>query len=663
METIFTKNKRKENNMADMKFLELLSKEFPNRKAATGEIINLRAILALPKGTEYFLSDLHGEDEAFRHMITSASGTIRAKIDEHFGDEMSHEERDDLAALIYNPQAEIARRKLDTADFDSWCRRNIYSLIVICQSVSTKYTRSKVRKRLPRYWGYSMDELLHADDEANKSHYYSEIFSSIIESGMAEDFICEMAETISSLAVDKLHIIGDVFDRGSHPDRIMDYLMGYHDVDFQWGNHDIAWMGAAAGSWACITNVLRMNISYYNFDMLEVGYGINLRPLSAFALEVYGDDPCEAFRPKIIETSQFDPVDPALAAKMHKAIAICQFKVEGQRIKAHPEYHLENRLLLDKIDYEKGTIEIKGKTYELRDTNFPTIDPKDPYKLTHDEERVLQNLTASIMRSEKLQKHIRFMFAHGALYKIQNGNLMYHGCIPMDADGKFLDVTLNGSTNHGKALFDYLDEQVRLAYFNPKKSEETGHSGDLMWYLWLGARSPMFGKDQMTTFERLFIADKATHKEHTSPYYTLINQEAIADKILVEFGLDPETSHILSGHVPVKIKDGESPIKGGGKLFIIDGGISKAYQKTTGIAGYTFIYNSRFMALAEHKPYQPLQKDGTQVFNAPTIRTVEVMKKRLTVKDTDQGIDLQRQINDLRALLEAYRDGLLKEEY
>jgi Uncharacterized protein conserved in bacteria len=481
-------------------------------------------------------------------MITSASGTIRAKIEEHFGDEMSREQRDNLAALIYNPQAEIARRKADSPNFDQWCRETIYSLIVICQSVSTKYTRSKVRKRLPKYWGYAMDELLHADDEANKSHYYSEIFSSIIESGMAEDFICSMADTISSLAVDRLHIIGDVFDRGSHSDEIMDFLMNYHDVDFQWGNHDILWMGAAAGSWACMTNVLRINVRYYNFDMLEIGYGINLRPLSAFALEFYGDDPCEIFMPKIIETSKFDPVDPELAAKMHKAIAICQFKVEGQRIMAHPEYHLQNRMMLDKIDYEAGTIELNGKTYELRDKHFPTIDPADPYKLTPEEERLLRNLEASVLRSEKLQKHIGFMMTHGSLYKVLNGNLMYHGCIPMDADGNFLEVSLNGATNSGKKLFDYLDEQVRLAFFNPKKSEETGHSGDLMWYLWLGARSPLFGKDQMTTFERLFIEDKATHKENTTPYYKLIDQELIVDKILREFGLDPDTSHIISGH-------------------------------------------------------------------------------------------------------------------
>ncbi|MEA4922305.1 MAG: fructose-1,6-bisphosphatase [Eubacteriaceae bacterium] len=649
--------------MIDQQFLQLLSKKYPNRKAATGEIINLRAILALPKGTEYFLSDLHGEHDAFVHMLKSASGVIKSKIDEIFDDEMDAKEREQLASLIYNTEAELKRRKKEEENYDQWCYKTIYRLIQVCKSVSTKYTRSKVRKQLPEYWGYSMDELLHADDEANRAHYYGEIITSIIESGMAEDFMTEMSEAISNLAVDELHIIGDIWDRGAHPDEIMDYLMEYHNVDFQWGNHDIVWMGAATGSWPCITNILRMNISYNNFDMLEIGYGINLRALSSFAQEVYGDDPCEYFKPKILETSKFDPVSESLAAKMHKAIAICQFKVEGQRIMAHPEYGLENRLLLDKIDYDRGTIVIKGKEYELRDKNFPTIDPSAPYELTDGELHLLRALEASVLRSRDLQEHIRFMFSHGALYKVQNNNLFFHGCIPMDEQGDFVDCTVNGNTSKGKAYMDYLDDQIRKSFFNPEDSEEIGHSGDLMWYLWLGSKSPLFGKDQMTTFERLFIADKATHKEHTVPYYKLINERKHCETILREFGIDPKVGHILNGHVPVKIKDGESPVKGGGKLIVIDGGISKAYQKTTGIAGYTFIYNSRFMALAEHKPYQPLKKDGTQVFNAPTIRTVEVLPKRLMVKDTDQAKDLNQQIKELRALVVAYKQGQIKEEY
>ena len=649
--------------MSDLKYLNRLSKDYPNIMAASAEIINLKAILALPKGTEYFLSDLHGEHEAFIHMLKSASGTIKAKIDEHYGSVLSEKDRDDLAALIYNAEAEIARRKKSEENFDDWCATAIYRLITICKSVSTKYTRSRVRNRLPKYMDYSMDELLHADDDANRANYYTQIINSVVECGVAEQYIIQLTEAISRLAVDKLHIIGDIFDRGAHPDEIMDFLMNFHDVDFQWGNHDIVWMGAATGNWACMTNLLRMNISYNNFDMLEVGYGINLRPLATFAEKFYGDDPCEYFKPHILDKNKYDPVDEELAARMHKAIAICQFKVEGQRIKAHPEYKLEKRLILDKIDLETGTVEIEGKVWPLRDTNFPTLDPEDPYKLTLEEEEMLNSLEASFLNSEKLQRHIKFLFSHGALYTKVNGNLLYHGCIPMTEDGEFEWVELNDVKLRGKALMDYLDDQVRKAYFSPRKSEETGRSGDIMWYLWLGGDSPLFGKEKMTTFERLFIADKASHKEPTRPYYRLINERSTCEKIIKEFGLDPHSAKILNGHVPVKIKDGESAIKGGGLLYVIDGGISKAYQKQTGIAGYTFIFNSRFMALAEHKPYSPLQPDGTQVFHSPVMKTVETMPERLLIVDTDQGADLVEKVQDLEDLIEAFKDGVIKEEY
>ena len=648
--------------MVDKNLLKNLSKKYPNVESATEEIVNLSAILSLPKGTEYFLSDLHGEHEAFVHMLKSASGVIKNKIDEVFGPDLTIEERNDLASLVYNAKAEIKRRKASEPDFDKWCRENIFRLVLILTSVTNKYTQSKVRKRLPKNYAYIIDELLHASDTDNKGNYYSQIINTLIEYKVAEDFIEEMTESISKLAVDKLHIIGDIWDRGSHPDRIMDYLMDFHDVDFQWGNHDIVWMGAATGNWACITNVLRMNISYNNFDMLEVGYGINLRPLATMAAEVYKDDPCEFFMPKVIEENKYDPVEYALAAKMNKAISVCQFKVEGQRIKAHPEYKLDHRLLLDKIDYEKGTIKLPMGEYPLRDSYFPTIDPADPYKLSPEEEAMLDAIEAGFTQNEKLQKHIRYMFTHGALYTICNGNLMYHGCIPMTEDGEFEQCTVNGFTASGKEYMDYLDDQVRKAYYNPDESEETGRSGDLMWYLWLGAKSPLFGKDQMTTFERCFIADKKTHKEHTVPYYKLINKREICEKILVEFGLDPKTSIILNGHVPVKIKDGESPVKGGGKLFIIDGGMSKAYQKQTGIAGYTFIINSRFMALAEHKPYSPLQPDGTQVFHSPVITIVNNMPKRMLVGDTDLGQELKRERQELSELVAAYRKGTMKEK-
>lgn len=648
--------------MTDINYLELLSKDFPNIKAAMAEFINLKAIMALPKGTEYFLSDLHGEHEAFIHMIKSASGTIKAKIDEIYGRELSETERDSLASLIYNPEAEIKRRKKSEINFDTWCATSIYRLVIICRSVSTKYTRSKVRRRLPEYLDYAMDELLHADDEENRTYYYSSIINTVVDEGMSEMFIKAMTNVITELAVDQLHIIGDIFDRGAHPDSIMDYLMRWHDVDFQWGNHDIVWMGAAAGNGACIANIIRMNISYNNFDMLEVGYGINLRRLTSFAAKVYGNDPCTKFMPHVLDRNKFDPVDDELAAKMHKAIAIIQFKLEGQMIKEHPEYELDNRLILDKIDLSKGTVVIDGNEYKLSDTMMPTVDSENPYALNEEEEEVMDSITASIINSEKLQKHIRFLFSHGALYQKINGNLLFHGCIPMNEDGTFKHLSVNGRTASGRPLMDHLDNEVRKSYFAEEKELKYGKPGDIMWYLWLSKDSPLFGKEKMTTFERLFIEDKSSHKEKTRPYYTLIQSREPCEKILREFGLDPMRSKILNGHVPVKIKDGESPIKGGGLLYVIDGGISKAYQKKTGIAGYTFIFNSRFMALAEHKPYQPLKKDGTQEFNSPVIKTVATLPERMMILDTDMGIELQEQARHVKDLIEAYKKGIVKEK-
>lgn len=649
--------------MADIKFLELLAKEYPNIQAASAEMINLRAILALPKGTEYFLSDLHGEHEAFIHMLKSASGIIKEKIDDCYGESLSDEDRDDLAALIYNAEAEIRRRKKSEKDFDAWCARAIYRLITVCKLVSTKYTRSKVRKCLPKYLDYIIDELLHADDEENRANYYDSIIQSIIESGLGETFIIDMAEVISTLAVDQLHIIGDIFDRGAHPDLIMDYLVDFHNVDFQWGNHDVIWMGAACGNWACIANIIRNNVSYNNFDMLEIGYGINLRPLSSFASKVYHDDPCTAFKPHVFDTNKYDPVSLTTAARMNKAISVIMLKVEGQRIMAHPEYDMDNRLLLDKINWEKGTVTVDGVEWPMKDMNLPTVDPEDPYELTEEEKFVMSSLEASIRNSDKLQEHIRYLFSHGALFKIINGNLLFHGCLPMTADGDFVEVKLAGKPHKGMALMQYLDDQVRKQFFAPSKATEGGIPGDLMWYLWKGSKSPLFGKDKMTTFERMFIADKSTHKETTGPYYTLIKSRGPVEKMLREFGLDPKTSKIINGHVPVKIKDGESPIKAGGLLFIIDGGISKAYQKTTGIAGYTFIYNSHSMALAEHKPYSPLEEDGTQEFHSPKISVVEDLPKRMLIGDSDQGKEIMNQIRDLKALVEAFRDGEIKERY
>ncbi|MGN0709188.1 MAG: fructose-1,6-bisphosphatase [Anaerovoracaceae bacterium] len=649
--------------MPDIKFLELLSKDYPNIQAASAEIINLNAILALPKGTEYFLSDLHGEHEAFIHMLKSASGTIKSKIDEHYSGILSEQDRDDLAALIYNADAEIKRRKKSEADFDKWCATVIYRMIKICQSVSTKYTRSKIRRRMPKYLDYAMDELLHADDEANRAHYYDAIISSIIQCGIAETFIKELADLISTLAVDQLHIIGDVFDRGAHPDDILDFLMDYHDVDFQWGNHDVLWMGAACGNWPCIANIVRNNVGYNNFDMMEIGYGINLRPLATFAEETYADDDCEAFMPHLLDMNKYDQVKKELAAKMHKAIAVIQFKVEGQAIMNHPEYEMDKRLILDKIDFDRGTVMIEGREYALKDTNLPTIDRNDPYKLTKDELFVMESLEASIMNSEKLQKHIRYLYSHGAMYKTINGNLLYHGCLPMNEDGSFMGMDIAGRHYEGKAMMDVLDEELRNVYFSPSKCRLSGNRGDIMWYLWEGAKSPLFGKDKMTTFERLFIADKSSHKENTNAYYTEINKRSTCEMILREFGLDPSRGKILNGHVPVKLKDGESPIKGEGLLYMIDGGIAKAYQKKTGIAGYTFIFNSRFMALAEHKPYSPLQPDGTQEFHSPEMKIVQNLSERMLIVDTDKGKEINDSIDDLTALVQAYKEGIIKEKY
>lgn len=643
------------------KYLQLLSKDYPNIKIASAEIINLSAILSLPKGTEYFFSDLHGEHEAFIHMLKSASGVIRARIDEIFGKSLSEKDRDSLAALIYNSEREIKKIKTQEENIEEWCKVSIYRLVEVCKSVSTKYTRSKVRKRLPEYSGYIMDELLHAEDEANKEHYYSEIIQSIIDCGMGEIFINQLATTIGRLTVDRLHIIGDIYDRGPHPDYIMNFLMDFHDVDFQWGNHDILWMGAATGNWACITNVIRQNMSYNNFDMLEIGYGINLRPLAVFAGEVYKEDPCELFAPHILDENMFDKVDEPLVAKMHKAITIIQFKVEGQRIIAHPEYNMKDRLLLDKINVEKGTIKIGKEEYLLKDTKFPTIDPANPYELTEAEKNLLVTMEASFLHSEPLQRHVKFLFSHGAMYMCINGNLLYHGCIPMTADGEFESCTINGATFKGKKLLDYIDKQVRNAYFNPSESEEIGRSGDIMWYLWLGSKSPLFGKDKMATFERIFVSEKSTHREKSDPYYKLVNNRSVCEKILREFHLDPSSSHILNGHVPVKIKDGESPIKGDGLLFIIDGGMSKAYQNKTGIAGYTFISSSKFMALTEHFPYSPVDKNGVQKYKAPNINIVKAFEQRMTVRDTDIGQELIREVEELKQLVNAYKKGIIKE--
>ncbi|MFW6676100.1 fructose-1,6-bisphosphatase [Lacrimispora sp. AGF001] len=642
--------------MKDLAYLKLMAREYPTIRAASSEIINLTAIQGLPKGTEYFFSDLHGEHEAFIHLLRSASGVIREKISETFSHILPEKEEVELANLIYYPDRMMNQLELSGQADDDWLRVTIYRLVQICKVVSSKYTRSKVRKKMPPEFAYIIDELLHVDyNDDNKRVYYSEIIRSIIDIRIGDKFIIALCELIQNLTIDCLHIIGDIFDRGPRADMIMNELLQFHDVDIQWGNHDISWMGAATGNLACICNVLRIAISYNSFDVLEDGYGINLRPLSMFAARVYRNDPCERFSPQILDKNIYDAVDPGLAAKMHKAIAIIQFKVEGQIIKRHPEYEMNDRVLLKAIDYNKGTVTVEGKEYSLLDTSFPTIDPASPLTLNEEEEELLRTLQLSFLHNELLHRHVRFLYSHGSMYKCYNSNLLYHGCIPMREDGTFEEICMDGSSYSGKALMDYVDNKIQNAYFLPEHTQESRDARDFMWYLWCGAKSPVYGKGKMTTFEHYFIEDHQTHMEPMNPYYRLSIKEEYCEKILSEFGLSGESAHIINGHVPVKIKEGESPVKAGGRLFLIDGGLSKAYQSKTGIAGYTLIYNSNHLALAEHKPFDP-EKEST-----PRVSVVENMKRRVMVADTDKGAELTGRIEDLKELVAAYREGIIKE--
>lgn len=646
--------------MIDKHLLRHLSKKYPNVKAAAEEIVNLNAILALPKGTEHFLSDLHGEHEAFIHMLKSASGVIKTRIDEIFGPDLTREEREELAALIYNAPAEIKRRKKSEQNLEKWYKESILRLVLICKSVSAKYTRSKVKRLLPEEFAYILDELLHSNDEANKGNYYGQIITTIVECEIAEDFIIKLADTISVLAVDKLHIIGDVWDRGSHPDLIMDFLMEFHDVDFQWGNHDIVWMGAAAGQIACIATVIRNSARYCNLDILEDGYGINLLPLATFAMAVYQDDPCSQFKlsgnPKTSSTAE-----TALHMKMHKAIAIMQFKLEGQLMKKHPSFEMEDRRLLHLIDYKAGTIEYEGKTLSLLDTHFPTIDPEDPYTLTPEEQLVMERLQSAFLHCEKLQRHVKLLLHHGSLYKVCNGNLLYHGCVPIEEDGTFRKVNIYGNEYSGKALYDCLESYVRKAFLEVDPVEQE-KGRDILWYIWTAKNSPLYGKDKMTTFERYFLAEPETHQERKNAYYRFLNDETVMNRILAEFGLGTD-SHIVNGHVPVLQIAGESPVKCGGKVMIIDGGFSKVYQEKTGIAGYTLIYHSYGMMLVAHEPFTSTEEAIQKETDIHTDRiSVMAASRRLQVRDTDRGREIQERIDELMQLLQAYRSGTLQQE-
>ena len=649
----------------ELRYLRLLSKQYPTIASACTEIINLQAILNLPKGTEHFLSDIHGEYESFNHVLRNGSGNIKRKIREVYGDIMSEKEIKSLATLIYYPEQKLEIIHKEEENIDDWFRITIYRLVVISRKAAFKYTRMKVRKALPKEFAYIIEELMHKGPEEDKEEYYSEIINTIIRIGRADEFIIAMAKLIQRLVIDRLHIVGDIFDRGPGADIVMDTIMNYHTVDIQWGNHDALWMGAASGSEACIATVIRICARYANLDTIEDGYGINMLPLATFALDYYGDDECIQFKPKIESDIVYSDKDLRLISKMHKAISIIQFKLEGEIIKRRPHFRMEDRLLLDKINYEEGTINLNGKTYQLNDKNFPTIDPKDPYTLSTEEKELIEKLKSSFLNSEKLQKHIRFLLTNGSMYLKFNSNLLYHGCIPVNEDGTFKKVQIgsSGKSYSGKAFFDRLEILVREGYFHKNNPEAKQYGMDITWYLWTGADSPLFGKDKMTTFERYFIDDKETHKEKKSHYFKLEDNEDMCRRIFVEFGLNPECSHIINGHVPVKSKSGESPIKANGKLIVIDGGFSRAYQSTTGIAGYTLIYNSYGLLLVSHDPFESTQKaieEENDIHSTIMVLEKEVERKR--VKDTDAGEVMKTQIKDLEMLLDAYRLGFIKEQ-
>ncbi|MDD3034720.1 MAG: fructose-1,6-bisphosphatase [Bacteroidales bacterium] len=650
--------------MKDLKYLKLLSKSFPTISDAATEIINLEAILNLPKGTEHFLTDIHGEHEAFQHVIKNASGVIKKKVEDIFGHTLREWEKKELCTLIYYPEQKLKIIKAREHDIDDWYKMILVRLLKVCENVSSKYTRSKVRKALPKEFSYIIQELMHESlNEPNKHGYVEAIISTIVSTGRSENFIVAISKLIQRMTIDSLHIIGDVYDRGPGAHIIMDILCDYHNVDIQWGNHDLVWMGAAAGSEACMANVIRMSLRYTNLTTLEDGYAINLMPLASFALEMYGEDPCTEFKPKMSEDEVVKQKQIKMISQMHKAISIIQFKLEGQLIERNPEMGMSERRLLHLIDYEKGTINLNGKVYQLKDKLFPTIDPKNPYELTEDERELVDKLIHSFTHSEKLRKHMRCIYANGSLYLVRNSNLLYHGSVPLNEDGSFRSVKIQGTDYSGKKLFDKIDQIVRQAYFEDKKTKEKRYGLDFIWYLWCGPSSPPFDKDRMATFERYFIADKETHKENKGHYFHLKDNREICEKILEEFGIRDEHSHIINGHIPVKTTKGESPIKADGKLLVIDGGYSKAYQPETGIAGFTLIYNSHGLQLIQHQPFVSTQQaieNGEDIISETTV--LEFSNRRKLVRHTDIGKELMQQIDDLTKLLDAYRSGYLKED-
>ena len=645
-----------------LKYLKSLSNQYPNIAAASTEIINLQAILNLPKGTEHFLTDIHGEYEQFNHVLKNGSGAVRRQIDEEFGNTLSNKDKKSLATLIYYPQEKLDIVLGQEDNIEDWYKITLHRLVQITKKVASKYTRSKVRKALPKDFAYIIEELITERAEiSDKEGYYNEIIHTIIRIGRAPEFIVALSNLIQRLVVDHLHIVGDIYDRGPGPHIIMDTLMKYHSVDIQWGNHDIVWMGAACGHLPCIATVVRIAARYGSLDTLEEGYGINLIPLATFALDTYKDTNCDTFAIKY--NTDYNTKDLSLDMKIHKAISIIQFKLEGQVIKKHPEFEMDDRLLLDKIDYEKKTVMVYGKEYPMNDVDFPTVDPADPYNLTPDEDQVMARIQQAFVKCEKLQRHVRFLFSNGGLYKVHNSNLLYHGCVPMDEKGNFKAVDVDGKRYRGKELYDILDNYARKGYYSKNDPAGMRRAQDYIWYIWAGPNSPVFGKDKMATFERYFIEDKETHKEIKNSYYSLLDNEEVLNRILEEFGLDTHKSHIINGHVPVELKKGESPIKCDGKLLIIDGGFSKAYQSKTGIAGYTLVANSHGMRLVAHEPFESTEAailHESDIFSDSTV--VEVAANRIRVSDTDIGRELRESIKQLELLLQAYRDGSIVEK-
>lgn len=644
-----------------LKYLQMLSELYPTIAKASTEIINLQSIINLPKGTEHFITDVHGEFEAFSHVLKNGSGSVKRKIDEVFGHTLSEQDKDSLATLIYYPQEKMDLIQKTQKNMDDWYKITLYRLIEVCKRVASKYTRSKVRKALPKDFSYVIEELITEKSEVqDKEAYYEEIVRTIIRIGRAEEFIVALSELVQRLVVDHLHILGDIYDRGSGADRIMERLMSYHSIDIQWGNHDVVWMGAAAGQTSCIATVIRFCARYGNLDTLEEGYGINLLPLATFATNVYKDDPCTCFVAK--NSSQLSHAEAEVNTKIHKAISIIQFKLEGQLIQRRPDFAMEDRALLHLIDYKKGTIKLDGKEYELTDKNFPTIDSEDPYALTEEELKVMERLQGAFENCGRLQQHMLLLLNKGGLYKVYNGNLLYHGCIPLDANGEFEEVSLYGETYKGKELYDALDAYVRKAYF-ALDIEERERGKDILWWIWCNRHSPLFGKDKMATFERYFIADSEAHVEKKNPYYSLLENEKVVHSILKEFGLGKKYCHIVNGHVPVLQKEGESPMKCGGKVLVIDGGFSKAYQTQTGIAGYTLIFNSYGLILVAHEPFNTTEEaiaEESDIHSDPVM--VERRPERLVVGDTDIGRQLKERIEELNQLLDAYRSGLIIEK-